>query len=157
MAWARLCGCNLASLSRVDFEEQFQAGQGPSPSPSPSLGKRHKGLEGKGFLHRPLGDPCLCPEPTGQGVWIKQDALPLASTLLSQPAPQTYTDSENSRQTERELCLKPENVKRQGRQHSAFLNLASNFEMLKHWPLLLKALRLPTEAGSRKYGVGRPF
>ena len=23
LAWARLCGCNLASLSRVNFEEQL--------------------------------------------------------------------------------------------------------------------------------------
>ena len=101
--------------------------------------------------------PHLCPEPTGQGVWRKQNALPPASTLLSEPPPQTYTDSENGRQTEKELCLKSENVKRQGRQHSVFLNLASNFEMLKHWPLLSIALRMTTEAASWKNGIECPF
>ena len=29
--------------------------------------------------------------------------------------------------------------------------------MLKHWPLLSKALRMPTEAASRKNGIGCPF
>ena len=60
-SWPRppwLCGCNPASLPRVDFEVQFLAGEGPSRSPRPPGGQKHiKGWRERAPCTGLLGTP----------------------------------------------------------------------------------------------------
>ena len=117
LVWARLCRCNLLC---PEWTLRNSSGQGRASHhlPHPLWAEDDQGLEGKGFLHRLPGTLSL-PRTHWAGRVDKARFSP--SSLLSQPPPQTYTDLENGRQTEKEFCLKSENMKREGRQHSVFL------------------------------------
>lgn len=111
---------NLTSLPEWTLRNSSKQGRAAHHLPHPLWAKDIKGWR-KGLPAQAPGVALSLPRTHWARRVDKADALPLASTLLSQPAPQTYTDSAGERQADRkELCLKPEKREKAGKATQCF-------------------------------------